>query len=153
MFYGMGGSGGCDVGGQPLPGEVLASWNSDPNSPHGASPMHGTGHSGSIGGPSGPMPMAPGNSGHFGMPVNSNSLRSPTALHGTRDGGAMDTRLTAPRGASGAFSNLDAYIHRVAHGAAPTSPGPHMHNTAGSRGGPVRSPNLIYRICEALLGT
>lgn len=27
-------------GGRQLPGEVMASWNSDPNSPHGASPMH-----------------------------------------------------------------------------------------------------------------
>ena len=109
----------------------MASWNSDPNSPHGASPMHtlGQGHSGSANGRSGPMPMAPGSSGHFGMPVNSSSLHSPTALHATRDGGVMDSRLTAPRGASGAFSNVDAYLHHAAHGSGPASPGHHMYST------------------------
>jgi hypothetical protein len=107
--------------------ELAAGRNPEQHSPRATSPTSGNGafslmpfgpvpgHSGStvVSGPSG---CTAGHSAHYGMPVQSSSLLSPTALQAASREGIMESRLTLPRGASGAFSSADAYMHRGAVG-------------------------------------
>jgi hypothetical protein len=132
--------------GSALRGEVPSSFNSGPLSPPAASPTsgngprspmaYGHGYSGSsaISGRYGP---AAGHSGHYGMPVNSSSLHSPTALQAASREGIMESRITQPRGASGAFRSSDGSMQRTTGARSPHSEVLQMYSTSGSLGGVV----------------